>query len=474
MDVRVAQQATARAARALDAALEQPLVVAGSLPPDARDLDLLVPAAERAGVERALRAAGLVPVPGGWGDGAAEVELLDDLPGAEHAAVRAASRPLPGLERLRRPAAHHALLLLAVQRAAAGRLDLRRRARVARALAEDPSAWERAAQVAPVWGARASLAWLRAAYEGDGAGGRAVRARARAERLRADAVPLARLRAVRGVLRPVRRSVPVVALSGLDGSGKSTQARLLVAALQDAGLDAVVLWDRISYSDALLRLTTPLRAVLRLLPRATDRLAADVVLPRNDDPDGPYAVPDDHRALRGLRERVPMLTPLWVTLVVVLHAVPLRRSTLREARRGRVVVRDRYLLDSVVHLRARYGSSGLRPQRALLHRAAPLPLAAFYLDLPPDVAYARKPEEHPVSALEEHRALYLEHAASLGVTVVPADRPAEQVAAEVAAEVLRRLGVLPAEGPETSATRSATQALPGADGAGRGAHGPAT
>ena len=309
MDVRVAQQATTRAARALDAALAtalgQPLVVAGSLPPDARDLDLLVPPAERPAVERALRAAGLVPAAGGWGDGAAEVELLDGLPAAEHAAVRAASQPLPGLERLRRPAAHHALLLLAVQRAATGRLDLRRRARVARALAEDPGAWERAAQAAPAWGARASLAWLRAAYEGDGAGGRVVRARAAGERLRADAVPLAGLRAVRGALRPVRLPVPVVALSGLDGSGKSTQARLLVAALQDAGLDAVVLWDRISYSDALLRLTTPLRAVLRLLPRATDRLAADVVLKRNDDPDGPYAVPDDHRALRGLRRALP-------------------------------------------------------------------------------------------------------------------------------------------------------------------------
>ena len=462
VDVRAAQQAVARAAARLDGLLGERLVVAGSLPPEARDLDLLVPAQARPGVERALRAAGFGPAPEGWRDGEAVVELLDDLPAAVHEAVRGQARPLPGLARLRRPAPHHALLLLAVQRAAGGRLDLRRRARAARALAEDPGAWDRAAAQAPAWGATASLAWLRQAYEGDGTAGRPVRARAAAERLRAEGRRWPRLRALRGVVRPTRLPLPVVALSGLDGSGKSTQARLLVAALQDAGLDAVVLWDRISYSDALLRLTTPLRLALRLAPGATERLATGVVLPRNDDPDGPYAVPDLHRALRGLRERVPAVTPLWVGLVVALHAVPLRRTTLHEARQGRVVVRDRYLLDSLVHLQARYGREGLRPQQALLRRAAPEPLAAFLLDVPPEVAYARKPEEHPLSALEQHRDLYLEHAAALGVPVVPADRPPAELSAELAAQVLRLLGV-----PVDSAAQAAAGAHGGGGGAGR-------
>lgn len=294
--------------------------------------------------------------------------------------------------------------------------------------------------MAPARSARESLAWLREAYDADGTGSRTARRRAVHERLRAAGTPLARARALRRTLTRPRLPVPVVALSGLDGAGKSTQARLLVTALGQAGVPAVVLWDRISYNASLLRLSAPLRLVLRLVPGATDRLAADVVLPRVEDPEGRYAVPPAHRAVRGLRERLPVLSPVWVTLVVLLHAVPLRRRTLREAARGRLVVRDRYLLDSLVHLQARYGVAQVRLQMRLLRRMAPPPLAAFYLDLPAADAYERKPEEHPVSALEQHRELYLREAARLGVDVLEARRPAPQIADEVAAEVLRRLG----------------------------------
>ncbi|MDQ1695879.1 MAG: hypothetical protein QOJ03_1232, partial [Frankiaceae bacterium] len=66
---------------------------------------------------------------------------------------------------------------------------------------------------------------------------------------------------------------------------------------------------------------------------------------------------------------------------------------------------------------------------------SPAPLVAFYLDVSPDVAYARKPEEYDVEELAAHAALYRREAARLGVTPVDASRSREEVAAELARTV---------------------------------------
>ena len=67
---------------------------------------------------------------------------------------------------------------------------------------------------------------------------------------------------------------------------------------------------------------------------------------------------------------------------------PSRRMR-RAVARGQVVVFDRYALDSRVHLRARYGEEHVARQVRLLGRLVPEPLAAFYLDVAPEVAVPR-------------------------------------------------------------------------------------
>ncbi len=229
----------------------------------------------------------------------------------------------------------------------------------------------------------------------------------------------------------------VVALSGLDGAGKSTQGEALVQALNARGFDAVVCWQRLSYDDGLKRLTAPIRFLLRLalrlrpsiVPPAEDSLAGGGVLPE-------FAVLPEHAAARRLRERMPRVSALWVTLVALSHAVSVRRETLREVRQGRIVVRDRYLLDSLVHLQDRYARVGdVDRQAALLRRLTPSPVCALYLDVSAQEAYRRTPEEYTVDRLAAHRTAYLEQAARLGVLVVDAERPVDVIAAQVLAAV---------------------------------------
>ena len=309
---------TARAAAMLDRTLRLPLLVVGSLPDQARDLDLMVRDEHRTELEQALRQAGFHRQGTEWSAdpatdlAGAVVDLLGALdvgvPAAELDRMETAADAIPGLRHLLRPAPDAALLLLAVQRGGSGRLDARRRQRIADALATDPDAFDRAAEVAPRWSAGARLAWLREAYEGSGAGSRSARLRATREAHGKAHPPL---RAWWRAIRPPAEPLRVVGLSGLDGSGKSTRARLLTEALTRSGFRVDVLWDRLGYHALLRWVTAPLRVGLRLVPRATARLTVGQAEPEVEEQ---FAATEDHRAAHVLRGRLPWLDLPWITI----------------------------------------------------------------------------------------------------------------------------------------------------------------
>src|SRR5205085_7646797 len=90
----------------------------------------------------------------------------------------------------------------------------------------------------------------------------AIRADAIREELATAGAAAARLRAWRSVTaRP--RTGPVVSFSGLDGSGKSSQAQALRDALLQLGYDVAVKWTRISYNPSLDVIAAPVKRVLR-------------------------------------------------------------------------------------------------------------------------------------------------------------------------------------------------------------------
>lgn len=149
------------------------VLVAGSLPPDGRDLDLLVrPRAERA-LAAGLAAAGFHARGGVWArdmeGGAQEVELIPaadwGLAPAELAALYERALPLGGTAHVVRPAPHDALLVIAFY-ASGGPLPEQRLRRARAAVAEDPCAPARARALAGAWGVEGSLAALEARLAG--------------------------------------------------------------------------------------------------------------------------------------------------------------------------------------------------------------------------------------------------------------------------------------------------------------------
>jgi thymidylate kinase len=325
--------------------------------------------------------------------------------------MEAEAAPVAGCTRLRWLSTPDELLLLAQRFARApGAVPAQARERLHRVLVADPSAWVVAAGRAELWRAEAAVRIAREAYDGARLpGDRELRALC----TEAGAPGLPR--------------TGVVALSGLDGSGKSTQSHALAATLSKLGHDTSVEWTRLSFDASLDVVAAPVKALIAARRRLT-------ALPESE----PGAVAEPDQASRDLRDRSAVVNKVWTGVVATANGTSQRRTTLAQLRAGRIVVRDRYVLDSVVQLHSVYGGrDDVSRQAAIVERLSPPPLAAFYLEVPPDEAHRRKPEEYSVEELSAHAALYQREARRLGVEVVDAARDRADIAAELARAVWR-------------------------------------
>jgi thymidylate kinase len=213
----------------------------------------------------------------------------------------------------------------------------------------------------------------------------------------------------------------IVAFSGLDGSGKSTQAEALSDALVRLGVDTERAWVPLGSSERLQQVAGAAKRMLRRGSGEDDRLLWN---------------PGGRAGRRSFA--VEAAAAAWSTAGTVANGLAHLRAAAAAAAAGKVVVFDRYVLDTIVHLRFTYGGVPHPAQERLVQALSPTPIAAYFLDLPPDVAHARK-QDWDLDFLEAQAALYRAEADRLGIRRLDATRPREELAAEIAREVWGRL-----------------------------------
>jgi thymidylate kinase len=373
------------------------------------------------------------------------------LPSAELASLFEQSVPLDGMRNLARPSPHHTLLILARRIASAdGVLSEKLRARLERALDEDRQAWSEARARAGAWGAAAALEALEQAWRGGGRESAPPCVAAPSERPSAHTArhrAIARLRATgRRARHPRRRRGAVIAFSGLDGAGKSSQALALCETLSRLGRDATVVRTRIRWDDSLWSIAEPLKRLLapaaRIVaaragpdPAATGERSGAAMRESPDASGTAVASLDPPHPVTRIREQSPVLTDLWTMVVTLANAALQWRLMHRALLRGALVICDRYTLDSIVELRYSYGSERpLRSARAALRLLYPTPVRAYFLDVSPQAALERK-GEWGLQWLNEHRELYLEECERGAVQILDGERATAELCAEVARDV---------------------------------------
>lgn len=211
-------------------------------------------------------------------------------------------------------------------------------------------------------------------------------------------------------VRPRRRVV--VAVSGVDGGGKSTLTSLLARDLRRVGLPVTRIWTRPGMR---------IGGLVRLAELAKRWL-------RQEATPGVHRIGGGERA-DTLASRRGVVGWTWAFLVMMAFL----REVRKEHRRARgILLYDRHLLDALVTLDVVYEGVRLGLHRSLVRRLLPRADLTLLLSVPAATAVARKPADMFSLAVLERQA---ERYARLRSEASPlweldGTRPAHELAAE--------------------------------------------
>jgi thymidylate kinase len=225
-------------------------------------------------------------------------------------------------------------------------------------------------------------------------------------------------------IRPRRRRRYGVAISGVDGAGKSALVSALRTQMGRAGVPVTVVWTRPGMG--LGWLDRAARGAKRLLGRDPAPAVRGVA-------SGEGGTTASRRGIVGWA---------WTLAVTTSFLRGIRRS---HRRAQGVVLFDRQLVDALATLDAAYEGVALGLHRAVVRRLMPPVAVTLYLDVPAETAVRRKPDpafgERFVRRQLEAYARWLPEAP--GLTRLDATRPR----AEVAEAALRAVLGEPPPGP---------------------------
>ncbi len=218
----------------------------------------------------------------------------------------------------------------------------------------------------------------------------------------------------------------IICFNGIDGSGKSSQAQLLVERLRAEGYPAVHVWTGGKRS-----LRRPFiwigKRLLRL--RARQRQSRDATSRSAGRSEYREYLSSTRQVFkrRGLRA-------LWEQISLIEHAIEIWLQVTPHLLRGRIVVCDRYLHDTILRVAVLSGAPAERMPdllRKLRYYYVPRVALGLLIDVPPEVAMSRKDDVPDIAFLEQRVPLFRALAATLGMRVIDGARPPEDVAKDV-------------------------------------------
>lgn len=217
------------------------------------------------------------------------------------------------------------------------------------------------------------------------------------------------------ILSLVNNKGQLIAFSGIDCAGKSTQIDLLIEYIKKSVANPTYLWTRGGYTSTFNILKSVVRHIM-----------------------GKKVPPSGRNKERERVIKKPWLRNLWLTLaildLIIIYGVYVRFLTIS----GRVVIADRYLWDTWIDFRLNF--PGINIDRWLLWKTlkflAPKPDHAFLLLIPVEESIRRsgqKNEPFPDSeaTLKKRLGYYRELSLAAGWSVLDCMRPVKEIANEI-------------------------------------------
>jgi dTMP kinase len=214
----------------------------------------------------------------------------------------------------------------------------------------------------------------------------------------------------------------LVAFSGVDGCGKTTQVEALQSAFHTCHLRASPVWSRGGSAPW-----------IGLFTRWGKRQDTDT-----DMLEPTQSQQAERVAVRQQRFRSAWLRAGWSWLTAIELLLQYTRRVALPLLLGRVVICDRYVYDALADWAAYFGEQ--RVDRRLAARAlrllTPGARLGYWLDLPAEVAQSRSKDALPKGFLEAQSAAYSRMADRYGLQRLDGSRSKEEIADQIVYQVL--------------------------------------
>ncbi|MGB7533087.1 MAG: hypothetical protein WA977_08970 [Halobacteriota archaeon] len=180
----------------------------------------------------------------------------------------------------------------------------------------------------------------------------------------------------------------LICFIGIDGAGKSTLAKTLIENMRKHGIKTEYIWCKFESS------------LLKLLIFIKNKLFV-----QEDDWKKNYEI---SREIKKNLFKKRFAYTLYGCFILFDYRFQIIRKIIIPLKRGRNLVCDRYIYDTVVDLAVDLGYSDEKVKNRIsqLLDFAPKPDLVFLVDLPEDVAFSRKEDVPSVEFLCEKRRIY--------------------------------------------------------------------